>query len=324
VSAVYTQRRNSTQPEGRGVAFPESRLSVGSTRYRHPRRTRTVLQLDVVLDQCLEQRLHVRLIRKRLELSWLAFDREHCAMASAFFTRCRSRPLNSAMPSPLARRSNACARPPAMKHSHIFAPMRRRFHLYCTRAAVVVEGATVRSLSHGEHRHDHRRIRSQPFRRRLPLLLLFTLAVYATPFFAGVTAALAAFNHGAGVIGALVVGLIASVITLVASQAAFAVVKSPAVRGAIALLIAAPAAVAGFTRHSDSHRLASPPKFGATFPRSLAALSSASRLSFVWRALPALPRMSGASFSSLPSHRRPRWRPRRQGIDVGHLHLLVG
>jgi hypothetical protein len=246
VSAVYTQRRNSTQPEGRGVAFPESRLSVGSTRYRHPRRTRTVLQLDVVLDQCLEQRLHVRLIRKRLELSWLAFDREHCAMASAFFTRCRSRPLNSAMPSPLARRSNACARPPAMKHSHIFAPMRRRFHLYCTRAAVVVEGATVRSLSHGEHRHDHRRIRSQPFRRRLPLLLLFTLAVYATPFFAGVTAALAAFNHGAGVIGALVVGLIASVVTLVASQAAFAVVKSPAVRGAIALLIAAPAAVAGF------------------------------------------------------------------------------
>jgi hypothetical protein len=111
---------------------------------------------------------------------------------------------------------------------------------------VVVEGATVRSLSHGEHRHDHRRIRSQPFRRRLPLLLLFTLAVYATPFFAGVTAALAAFNHGAGVIGALVVGLIASVVTLVASQAAFAVVKSPTVRGAIALLIAAPAAVAGF------------------------------------------------------------------------------
>ena len=57
--------------------------------------------------------------------------------------------------------------------------------------------------------------------------LLFTLAVYATPFFAGVTAALAAFNHGAGVIGALVVGLIASVVTLVASQVAFAVVKSP-------------------------------------------------------------------------------------------------
>ena len=60
--------------------------------------------------------------------------------------------------------------------------------------------------------------------------LLFTLAVYATPFFVGVTVAFATFNYGAGVLGALVVGLIASVVTLVASQAAFAVVKSPAVR----------------------------------------------------------------------------------------------
>jgi hypothetical protein len=76
--------------------------------------------------------------------------------------------------------------------------------------------------------------------------LLFTLAVYATPFFVGVTATFAAFNYGAGVIGALVVGIIASVVTLVASQAAFAAVKSSAVRAAIALLFAAPAALAGF------------------------------------------------------------------------------
>jgi hypothetical protein len=154
--------------------------------------------------------------------------------------------------------------------------------------------------------------------------LLFTLAIYATPFFVGVTAAFAAFNHGAGVIGALVVGLIASVVTLVASQAAFAVVKSPAVRGAIALLIAAPAAVAGFHATLGLAQIGVSFEIGATFSRSLAALSSAARLSFVWRALPALPRMSGVSFSSLPSHRRPRWCPRRQGIDVGHLHLLVG
>ena len=76
--------------------------------------------------------------------------------------------------------------------------------------------------------------------------LLFTLAVYATPFFVGVTAAFAAFNCDAGVIGALVVGIIASVVTLLVSHAAFAIAKSPAVRCAIALLIAAPAAVAGF------------------------------------------------------------------------------
>jgi hypothetical protein len=76
--------------------------------------------------------------------------------------------------------------------------------------------------------------------------LLFTLAVYATPFFVGVTAALAAFNYDAGVIGALIFGLAASVVTLVASRAAFAVAQSPAIRGAIALVFSAPAAVAGF------------------------------------------------------------------------------
>jgi hypothetical protein len=76
--------------------------------------------------------------------------------------------------------------------------------------------------------------------------LLFTLTVYAAPFFVGVTAAFVAFNHGAGAIGALVVGLIASVVTLVTCRIAFAVAKSPAVRGAIAIVFAAPAAVAGF------------------------------------------------------------------------------
>jgi hypothetical protein len=76
--------------------------------------------------------------------------------------------------------------------------------------------------------------------------LLFTLAVYATPLFVGVTAAFAAFNHDAGVIGALIVGLAASVATLVACRVTFAVAKSPAVRCALALVFAAPAAVAGF------------------------------------------------------------------------------
>ena len=76
--------------------------------------------------------------------------------------------------------------------------------------------------------------------------LLFTLTVYAAPFFVGVTAAFAAFNHDAGVIGALIVGLAASVVTLVACRIAFAVAKSPAVRGAIAVVFATPATIAGF------------------------------------------------------------------------------
>ena len=57
--------------------------------------------------------------------------------------------------------------------------------------------------------------------------LLFTLAVYALPFFAGMTAGLAAYHSGAGVLGALVVGFAAGAVTLVAGQAAFAAVKSP-------------------------------------------------------------------------------------------------
>ena len=38
--------------------------------------------------------------------------------------------------------------------------------------------------------------------------LLFTLAVYALPFFAGVTAALAAYHSGSGVIGAIIVAVL--------------------------------------------------------------------------------------------------------------------
>jgi hypothetical protein len=75
---------------------------------------------------------------------------------------------------------------------------------------------------------------------------LFTLAVYALPFFAGVTAGLAAFHSGAGVIGAIAVGTVAGVLTLAAGQAAFAVSRSPFLRATIALLFAAPAAIAGY------------------------------------------------------------------------------
>ncbi len=38
--------------------------------------------------------------------------------------------------------------------------------------------------------------------------LLFALAIYALPFLAGLTAGLAAFHSGAGVIGALIVGFL--------------------------------------------------------------------------------------------------------------------
>ncbi len=76
--------------------------------------------------------------------------------------------------------------------------------------------------------------------------LLFTLAVYVLPFFASVTAGLAAFHSGAGVIGAIAVGAVAGIITLIAGQLAFAVIPSLLIRVAVGLLFAVPAAVAGY------------------------------------------------------------------------------
>ncbi|MDE8345364.1 MAG: hypothetical protein POH28_04190 [Acidocella sp.] len=76
--------------------------------------------------------------------------------------------------------------------------------------------------------------------------LLFTLAVYALPFFAGLTVAFAAFQGGAGIIGAFLIGCFAGGVTLTAGQIAFATVRSPLTRAGIALLYAVPAAIAGY------------------------------------------------------------------------------
>ena len=76
--------------------------------------------------------------------------------------------------------------------------------------------------------------------------LMFTLAVYALPFFAAMTVGLAAYHSAAGVIGSLVVGFTAGAVTLVAGQRAIAVVRLPALRGAIAILFAGSSAIAGF------------------------------------------------------------------------------
>lgn len=78
------------------------------------------------------------------------------------------------------------------------------------------------------------------------LVLLFTLAIYAVPFFVGLTVGMWAFETGAGVIGAVLVGVVAGVVALFAAQLLFASVRSLALRAVIALLFAAPAAVAGY------------------------------------------------------------------------------
>ena len=76
--------------------------------------------------------------------------------------------------------------------------------------------------------------------------LLFVLAVYALAFSAAVTAGLAAYHAGSGPIGAIIVGAIASSVTLLVGQIAFTTLRSPLIRIALALLFAVPAAMAGY------------------------------------------------------------------------------
>ena len=78
------------------------------------------------------------------------------------------------------------------------------------------------------------------------LWLMFALAVHALPCFVGITLALAAYESGTGLILACFAGLAAGAITLGVVQIAFATVRSPPIRGVIALLFAAPAALAGY------------------------------------------------------------------------------
>ena len=76
--------------------------------------------------------------------------------------------------------------------------------------------------------------------------LLFTLAVFALPFFAGVSAGTWAFQTGAGWLGAILVGLAAAALTLGLGQFLLAFIRPLWIRLAIALAFVAPAALAGY------------------------------------------------------------------------------
>ena len=75
---------------------------------------------------------------------------------------------------------------------------------------------------------------------------LFTLAVYALPFFVGMTAGMYTYRIGIGPIGAIVVGFVAGAFGLLAGQHIFSAARSPIIRLVVALLFAAPAAWAGY------------------------------------------------------------------------------
>ena len=77
-------------------------------------------------------------------------------------------------------------------------------------------------------------------------VLAYTLAVYALPFMLGITAAQFAYQTGAGFIGAGLVGFVAAVAAFGVLALLFDTLRSPILRLIVALVFAAPAAVAGY------------------------------------------------------------------------------
>jgi hypothetical protein len=75
--------------------------------------------------------------------------------------------------------------------------------------------------------------------------LIFTLAVYALPFFVGVNVFMMALHGGAGILGAPIAGIAAGGMTLAIGQTAFAMTRSVIIRAVIAALFAVPATLAG-------------------------------------------------------------------------------
>lgn len=76
--------------------------------------------------------------------------------------------------------------------------------------------------------------------------LLFYLAVYALPLFAGVTAGVWAYGSGAGWVGGIAVGFIAGLATLLVGHLLLTFVKPLWLRLTVATVFVAPAAIAGF------------------------------------------------------------------------------
>ena len=76
--------------------------------------------------------------------------------------------------------------------------------------------------------------------------LLFTLAVFALPLFAGVTMGVWAYHAGAGWPGGIAVGAVAAFLTLLVGQIMLMLARPLWLRVGVALAFVAPATIAGF------------------------------------------------------------------------------
>ena len=78
------------------------------------------------------------------------------------------------------------------------------------------------------------------------LWLLFTLAIYALPFFVGLTVGMYAHENGLGLAEALGAGLLVGVAALALGRFLIAVIRNPWLQATVALVYAVPATLAGY------------------------------------------------------------------------------
>lgn len=76
--------------------------------------------------------------------------------------------------------------------------------------------------------------------------LLFTLAVFALPFFVGVSAGSWALHTGAGWLGAIIVGIVAAGLTFGVGQILLVIIRPLWAKFAVAAVFVAPAVLAGY------------------------------------------------------------------------------
>src|SRR3954447_25498636 len=125
-------------------------------------------------------------------------------------------------------------------------PIAREISYSWDRAVVVVEGVTLATIVTGPTTMIVIGILLNIVGLGVVCWALFTLAVYALPFFVGMTAGMYAYQIGTGPITAIIVGFVAGAFGLSVGRCLFSAARYPIVRLVVALLFAIPAAWAGY------------------------------------------------------------------------------
>jgi hypothetical protein len=137
--------------------------------------------------------------------------------------------------------------PPAQRKPQRFSlPCGGIFGYICRGAVVVVEALSVRSFLTGVPTMLVLGILLSIAAIGVFCWLLFTLAVFALPFFVGVTAGDLAYRTGAGLPGALLVGIVAAGLTLGLGEILLGSVRLLWARVIIVLVFVGPAVIAGY------------------------------------------------------------------------------